>query len=306
MSTLRVSPAVLAPLQDALTAIYWYKPDLRTFLDAAVGDRALVARLDFSQVKRQVVRQLVSTMANDQHKYYENLVNLILAVAEVDDPVWLKRVDGGEEKYSDARAAVQTLQLYIGPFKATRTESELRARRQEVERELAESRRALSDSLDELKSVFNSLRELPPQRRGYALESLVPRLFRLFDIDAKESFRIHGEQIDGAFTLAGAEYLFEAKWQQALTPLADLDIFAGKIRRKLDNTLGVFLSVNGFEPNAVSKSSQEGRPLAILMDGGDLGVVLEGRITLPELLTRKRQHAARTGETFISGWQLIG
>lgn len=306
MSTRRVAPAVLAPLQDALTAVYWYKPDLRTFLDAAVGDRQLVARLDFRQFKRQIVRQLVDTLASDQHKYYENLVNLILAVADVDDPSWLKRVDGGEEKYREAREAVATLRLYAEPYRTSRTEEELMRRRREVARELAETRRALSESLAELTDVFNSLRTMQPQQRGYALEKLIPRLFRLYDIDAKESFRIHGEQIDGAFTLAGSEYLFEAKWQQALTPLSDLDVFVGKVRRKLDNTLGLFLSVNGFEPNAIDVFNQQDRALAILMDGGDLALVLEGRMTLPELLTRKRQHAARTGETFISGWQLIG
>lgn len=306
MSIQRVAPAVLAPLQDALTAIYWYKPDLRTFLDAAVGDRTLVARLDFSQVKRQVVRQLVSTMAADQHKYYGNLVNLILAVADVDDPTWLKRVDGGEEKYREARESVETLRLYTAPYRSSRTEAEEMRRQREVARELAESRRALTEGLAELNVVFSSLKDMPPQQRGYALEKLIPRLFRLFDVDARESFRIHGEQIDGAFTLAGAEYLFEAKWQQALTPLADLYVFVGKVRGKLDNTLGLFLSINGFEPNAIDKFNQQDRSLAILMDGGDLALVLDGRMTLPELLTRKRQHAARTGETFVSGWHLMG
>lgn len=43
----------------------------------------------------------------------------------------------------------------------------------------------------------------------------------------------------------------------------------------------------------------------ILMDGSDLSAVMEGRIELPELLTRKKQHAARTGEIFISAYQII-
>jgi hypothetical protein len=35
------------------------------------------------------------------------------------------------------------------------------------------------------------------------------------------------------------------------------------------------------------------------MDGADIMAVLDGRIGLPELLKRKRRHAAQTGEIFI-------
>lgn len=43
----------------------------------------------------------------------------------------------------------------------------------------------------------------------------------------------------------------------------------------------------------------------ILMDGSDLNAVLDDRIKLPVLLRPKRQHAARTGEVFISAYQLL-
>lgn len=44
----------------------------------------------------------------------------------------------------------------------------------------------------------------------------------------------------------------------------------------------------------------------ILMDGADLSAVIEDRITLPDLLRRKRQHAARTGHIFIGAYQIVG
>jgi hypothetical protein len=65
-------------------------------------------------------------------------------------------------------------------------------------------------------------------------------LFELFDLDPKASFRNTGEQIDGAFSLEGTDFLFEAKWRQDPSAASDLDAFAAKIRRKLENTLGVF------------------------------------------------------------------
>jgi hypothetical protein len=40
--------------------------------------------------------------------------------------------------------------------------------------------------------------------------------------------------------------------------------------------------------------------------GADLNAVVDERISLPELLHRKHQHAARTGEVFISVYTLLG
>lgn len=129
--------------------------------------------------------------------------------------------------------------------------------------------------------------------------------FAVFDIDAKSPFRIFGEQIDGAFTFDGSEFLLEVKWQEGKTPDSDLSVFSTKIGRKLDNTLGLFISMNGFQQSAIDLHSQ-GRPTMILMDGADLSAVLENRVGPPELLTRKRQHAAHTGEIFWSAYQILG
>ena len=78
-----------------------------------------------------------------------------------------------------------------------------------------------------------------------------------------------------------------------------------KVARKLDNTLGLFLSMSGFQDSTVEIHSRS-RSVVILMDGGDLNAVVENRIPLPELLRRKRQHAARTGDVYVSAYRLIG
>lgn len=44
----------------------------------------------------------------------------------------------------------------------------------------------------------------------------------------------------------------------------------------------------------------------ILMNGADLSAIIEGRIPLPDLIRRKRQHAAQTGENFIDAYRLLG
>ena len=97
---------------------------------------------------------------------------------------------------------------------------------------------------------------------------------------------------------ADVDYLFEGRWRNEAAAIDALDGFDGKVRRKLDNTLGVFLSISGFSEDAVRLHGQ-GRPRIILLDGADLMAVLEERIDFVTLLIRKKRHAAQTGEVFL-------
>jgi hypothetical protein len=303
MTTRRINPAVLHPLKEALVHAFWYKNDLRAFLTSCLGRGELVAHLDWTNYKRPIVAQLVDSLAAEQHRHFDDLLNLLLATAEITDPSHLKRVEDGDQKYAAAVEAIATLNKHVEPYRRLRNDEQEAARRREAERIQAEMQRGINDKLEELKASFYEIVRLPPQPRGYALEKFLNGLFALYDLDAKAPFRVTGEQIDGAFTFEG-EYLLEAKWQDAQTPPSDLDSFAMKVGRKLDNTLGLFLSMNGFQSSGVVLHSQS-RPVMILMEGADLNAVIDGRIALPDVLRRKRQHAARTGEVFIGAYTLL-
>lgn len=283
--------------------IFWYKKDLRSFLKSCLGANELVAGLNWDDYKRPIVGQLVDSLAADQHRYFNELLDLVLATSEMNDPVHLRRLDDGEAKYADAVAAVDSLRRHVEPYRKLRTEKEDAARRREAERIQAAMQRAMNEKLEELRKQFNEIIMLAPQPRGYALEKFLNELFPLFDIEAKSSFKVTGEQIDGAFTFEG-EYLLEAKWWKEPTSAAELYEFEGKVNRKLDNTLGLFLAMNGFQPTAIEALSHN-RPKIILMDGSDLNAVVEGRIGLPELLRRKRQHGSRTGDVYIRAYDLL-
>ncbi|MFL6136200.1 MAG: restriction endonuclease [Frankiaceae bacterium] len=291
-------------MKEALTLAFWYKSDLRPFLVSCLSNKQLIAQLDWDNYKRVVVGQLVDVLSSEQHLYFDDLLNLLLATADIADPAHLRRLDDGEKKYADALAALRALRQQVEPYRKLREVEEQAAKRRQEQRARAEMQRSMTEKLDQLRATFYGLVSEPPQQRGYSLEKLLNELFALFDIDAKAPFRIVGEQIDGAFTLEGTEFLLEAKWQAGKTGVADLDSFAGKIGRKLDNTLGLFVSMNGYQDSAIDVHSR-GRPVMILMDGADLSAVLEGRIALPELLVRKRQHAAHTGEVFLSAYRVL-
>lgn len=65
----------------------------------------------------------------------------------------------------------------------------------------------------QLKADLLALHQLAPQARGYAFEKLLCDIFKVYGLEAREPFRLRGEQIDGSFQLLNETYLFEAKWQ---------------------------------------------------------------------------------------------
>ena len=79
---------------------------------------------------------------------------------------------------------------------------------------------------------------------------------------------------------------------------------AGKLSRKLENTLGLFLSIDGYSKDAV-KAHSSGRRLVILTDGSDLMAVLEGRIDLVHLLLRKRRKASEAGNIYLKIHEIL-
>ena len=51
----RIAPAALSALKLALTHIYWYKNDLRSFLTNCLTDTTVLARLNWQAYKRDIV-----------------------------------------------------------------------------------------------------------------------------------------------------------------------------------------------------------------------------------------------------------
>jgi hypothetical protein len=303
--TKTIASSACVALKEALSTVYWYKSDLRSFLTTTISNPALLAQLNWEDYKRNVVTQLVDYMAKRQDNYQGDLLRLMSEVSHVDDFSHLEKLDGGKKKVQEAQKAVAALRKHMaGHVLLSEEQRKIEERRRQAHQTLLRTT-AVREALDRLNHDFLSLlSESDAQRRGYRLEKLLKGLFELFDLDPRASFKIAGEQIDGAFTFDGTDYLFEGKWQQVLVPAADLDILAGKLSRKLDNTLGLFLSINGFSEDGV-KAHSSGRRLMILMDGSDLMAVLEGRIDLVQLLLRKRREASQTGNIYLKIHEIL-
>ncbi|WP_407312471.1 hypothetical protein [Desulfosporosinus sp. SB140] len=295
----QLSAVAIQALQEALSVIYWFKRDLKRFLRNCIADESVIAAIDWDNYyKRQIAAEVVDILCSEQAKYLGDIQKLMHEVCKMTNFSHLEQLEDGKRKAQEAKMAVQALKDIVHENNKQIEEAKEVSTKRRATMERIAATKAMSDKLDAIKNDYFALvTSQEHQKRGFKLEKVMYDLFNLFDLDPKASFKNVGEQIDGAFSLEGTDYLFEAKWQNHLTDISDLDAFGSKVKRKLDNTLGLFLSIIGFSPDGV-KAHSIGRSSILLMDGIDLMSVLEGQIDFVSLIVRKRRHAAQTGEIF--------
>jgi len=295
----KIAPAAIQALKEALTHIYWFKSELRSFLSHCLSDPSVLSRLNWDDYKRNIVATLVEHLAKNEEVYQRDIIRLMDEVTRINDFSHLRKLDDGKEKELNAKNAVEALKKQLsGNQKLREQQKEAEKRREEAHKRLLRVNEVQTKLAAINTEFLGLLTEDNAQKRGFRLEKVLKDLFELFDLDPKASFRITGEQIDGAFSFEGTDFLLEARWQKKPVDAKELDSLAGKLSRKLENTLGLFLSINGYSEDAV-KAHSSGRRLIILMDGSDTMAVIEGRIDLVQLLLRKRRKAAETGNIYL-------
>jgi len=295
-----ISANSILALKDALVSIYYRKKDLRQFIELTIENSAIVSTIDWTDnVKYESVSQLIDRMVKRQDFYQTDLLKLVQEVGNMNDfthlEYWEKENKGLIKK---AEAAVNKLrQQAKGHFEIIEELKKAEERRNITKEKLKDSI-AYQQKLDELKIEFYQIASnTNSQQKGFQFEKFLNKLFFFFDLDPKSSFKVIGEQIDGAFTFDNTDYLLEAKWQEKSIIAADLYTFGGKIQGKLKNTLGLFISLGPYSSECTETGSSVLKSM-ILMDGMDLMQILEGRIRLNDMILIKRRHASQTGNIY--------
>lgn len=151
--------------------------------------------------------------------------------------------------------------------------------------------------LERLRCEFLSLAVASDrQQAGLQFESVLRRMFALFGLEPRLSYRVVGEQIDGSIKLDSEIYLVEAKWEAAKMSEAALLVFRGKVEGKSSVTRGVFIAANGFTEEALDALGRGKQPNFFLVDGYDISIVLHGYIDLHSLLREKQRRFAEEGK----------
>ncbi len=300
MKTKRISTQSILALKEALANLYWKKEDLRKFVELTIENSTIVATIDWTLQKYESVSLLIDRMATRQEIFQDDLLKLFYEVGNFEDfshlAYWDK--DKGGQLTKRAKDAVQKLRVQTkGYFEILEEKSKSESIRK-INEEKIKTSISFSDKLLNLKNLFLEIAlHSNLQQRGFKFEKLLAELFHLFDLEAKGSFKIVGEQIDGSFTFDSQDYLLEAKWQKTPINAADLYAFGGKIEGKFKSTVGLFISLDGFSKESTKTGSSVVKSM-ILMDGADLMLVLDGRIGLNDMILIKRRHASDTGEIY--------
>lgn len=200
-------------------------------------------------------------------------------------------------------------------LRADQAEMQERVSRQQERQRLENEARALQEREEAFRKQHDLLlmqfdeatRSSNAQQRGYLLEDLLARTFDLHGLEMARSFRRNdrGEQIDGAFRYDGWHYLVECRWRAEPADVRQLDGLAGQIGRSGHQTMGLFLSINGWSANVVPLLKQSGEKRLILMDGYDLRCVLARQIELRSLMGSKIGALNLRSEPFMSAREIL-
>jgi len=224
-----------------------------------------------------------------------------LARAGTDGPVIRKLVDLATRWDSfhlaaeefKARAVVQKARELAGVLAdsdARERERHEQTERARADRERQDQNNAFRKQSELLLAQFDhAALSTDHHQRGYFLEDLLGRVFTLHGISVVRSFRRNdgGEQIDAAFALDGWHYIVECRWRDKPADGRDLDGLLGQIGRSGNQTMGLFLSINGWSQNVVPLLKQNRDKGIILMDGVDLRTVLAQPFDLKRMIKAK-------------------
>ena len=301
----RLDPLAYNALAHALAVVYWYKNPLARFLRAALRDvPEILARLDLNAPKRETAGQLVELLMANEAQYQEVTIALMLSVAKMETFPDLAKHEDADRLIAIAQAAVADVRRWTERHQEIRDAHEEYARGIATEAEAAKRNRSFSEALGALRGQFLALGGMSDAHaRGRALEGFLNELFRLFDLDPRAAYSLEHEQIDGAFSFETDDYVLESKWWKKAMGREHADIFAAKVRRKGKNALGLYVAINGFTSDAVA-AYNDSTPF-ITMDGMDLMAVLDERVSLDDLLRRKKRHMNETGSCYYPAREMV-
>jgi hypothetical protein len=299
----RLTPYLVELTQDVCLKAFWRKASLRRFLKQhRIADTQLASWAE-NETKRMYLQGLFDALLRQSDNSGQQVIfNMAHSLSEMKTFPDLENWEDSKEKIESAYRAVQKLRPEV-----QKVASHLADQKNAVERK-KRARKAREEALmgqQSLQKIQDDLNELilsqGTQQGGYDFEAWLYQLFCFFELQCRRPYKdSHGRQIDGSITLDGTTFLVEAKFCKEPVGSPEIDSVLSKIQRKADNTMGIMISMSGFNENAISNASIDRTPL-LLMDYSHLyNLVLSGVMSLPEVIQRVWRHASQTGQSFLA------
>jgi hypothetical protein len=263
---------------------FWLKDPFRAFMLAAGVPAELYDRYA-EESKYKIARHILSELDGMDNEGYQIQRRIVTELAK------LRKVP--DDNVPDREAALNALrwlkELAINhKMIALKTDVDQRNRAEEARQRQA-ALMARADKMEQLRKSYIDIASATddPQSRGYSLEDLLSELFAVHEITYRPPYKTVTEQIDGSFSFKGFDYLVEARWRKGPPTEADLAALKTKVDKKITSTRGLFLSIAGFRPEVVLEFTRGVTSNMVLMDGVDLSLILEGRVSLTDAKMRR-------------------
>lgn len=286
-------------LFDALVKAMWFKRTMRIFLrQHGVSERALATWAE-GETKREFLDRLLSKLARDPRSTI-----LLLAIArdlaEQSSFPDLQGLEDAPQRIAAAHEATLRLRVALeGVDQQVQSEQEARAARKRREDLLQQSERT-SKQLRDLDSRLQELaRHLGTQGAGYEFERWFYDFVGYFEVMHRRPYKSGNLQYDGSITVEGTTYVVELKFSREPAGPAAVSHLEAKVRRKVDNTMAVLVSMAGFTVPAVEHASSP-RSVVLLLDASHIYSCLLGSHRFDSLVERAYRNAAQTGRAYLS------
>lgn len=154
--------------------------------------------------------------------------------------------------------------------------------------------------LQRLIAEYGELKRLEvhtPQSRGRRFNEVIAAMLHCWGIGAQVSVRSAGE-IDVAFALGGQRFVLEAKWEQSKADTGDVSKLQRRVEQRFQGTVGLFLAMAGYSPEALDEVRRGGRLEVLLLDRQHFEAMLSGFVPPQELLKLVHDRAAFRGDAY--------
>lgn len=131
----KISSAALHALKEALTHAYWFKDDLKRFLYYSLNDKSLISKLNWDVYKRNIVGQLIDYLTQNEDKYQEVLLNLMIETTKIENFSHLAHIEDSDKKINRAKESIEALKQQVHGHK------ELLKEKQKIEKRRRKARK---------------------------------------------------------------------------------------------------------------------------------------------------------------------
>lgn len=286
-------------IKDGISNLYWYKGDLKKIWLKSGVPLELTEKLfnikieeGKSYTKRELLDKLYESLRN--HNY-----NLRLEISRNFARTLIEHENFVPQDKNHNIAKAETVALKL---KAIVNEQEKeRKYKDNIKRKANQgSQKNFEDEKNRIQNRFLEISKIEnAQKRGLEWEKFFPDLMRHNQIIVEESFKIVGEQIDGAIKYDGKYYLVELKWQKTKSNQAEISSLYMKVEGKLEGR-GIFISMEGFSEEVLQSLPKGKHIKVILLDGIHMANVIFGIYTFTELMEHAISQASLKGEIYCS------